>query len=251
MLKGRERWFADVIQAGLETRVLVEPELLVHATPAILAKTMPRDVLVRMFEGALTSGTISPEAIVQTITPELLAEHVAPSVVWECIVTAAERADIDQGTKDSEARDWLRRSVESALRNNVLTPAHLMRHVDAKVLVNHLPDDLTAKLIEASLAAGKMTPELIIDVLGVEPITSYSPTNVVWDCISEVGEGVVARVDVVHAAPEPAKTTAKRFMVDDMDDDMVSMTIDEPGENTAITATGSPAVKSPTSLAKS
>jgi hypothetical protein len=208
MLSTRERWFADVLQAGLDTRVLVEPELLVHVTPGVLAKSMPRDVLVRMFDSALNAGTLSPEAIVQTITPELIAEFVAGSLVWESIVTAAERANISKGTDDKNAREFIRRVVDAGLRTKVLTPTHLLQHVDSKVLVNHLPDELTAKLIESSLAAGKMTPDLIIDVLGPDPVAAHAPTNVVWECLAEVGEGLLLKDGGDKLLTSSAPTTA-------------------------------------------
>lgn len=193
MLSNRERWFADVLQAGLDTRVLVEPELLVHVTPGVLAKSMPRDVLVRMFDSALSAGALSPEAILQTITPELIAEFVEASLVWESIVSAAERANIAKGTDDKNAREFVRRVIDAGLKTQVLTAVHLLQHVDAKVLVNHLPDELTAKLIEASLAAGKMSPELIVDVLGPDPVAAHAPTSVVWECVAEVGEGLLLK----------------------------------------------------------
>ena len=232
MLKGRERWFAEVLQAGLETRVLEAPEILLHVTPAVLAKSMPRDVLIRMFDTALTTGTISPSAIVETVTPELLAEHIPPTLVWESIVAAADRVDIPKGTDGKPARDFLRRAVDAALDSGVLTAPQLVRHVDPKVLVNHLPDVLTASLIEMSLAAGRMNPELIVDTVGVDAIAAHAPTNVIWACLAELGAALVA-ADVkdspkieptVTIPPTPSKP---KMTLDYMDDNIVSLHVDE------------------------
>lgn len=259
MLSARERWFADILQAGLETRVLVEPEVLVHVTPAVLSKSMPRDVLVRMFDSALSAGMLSPEAVLQTITPELLAGHVQGSLLWECICAAVERVDIAKGTDDKMAREFLRRALDSGLRTHVLAPAHVVQHVDARVLVHYLPDELMAQLMESGLAAGRMSPELVIDVLGVEPIATYVPTNIVWECLAEIGEGLLlkddapratatpaapssaisaalAKVDVVDAV-DLAKSSPKRIVMDYMDDDMVSMSVEDDGNH----ASGLPA----------
>jgi hypothetical protein len=59
--------------------------------------------------------------------------------------------------------------------------------VDATVLGHHFPDALTTKLLEASLTAGRMNPELIVDTLGVEAISKHAPTRVVWECLAKVG----------------------------------------------------------------
>lgn len=231
MQRGRERWFAEVLQAGLETRVLEAPEILLHVTPAVLAKSMPRDVLVRMFDAALTTGTISPTEIVETVTPDLLAEHVPPSLIWECVVAAAERADIPKGTDDKSARDFLRRAVDAALDTGVLTAPKLVRHVDPQVLVNHLPDVLTASLIEMSLAAGRMNPELIVDTVGVDAIAAHAPTTVIWACLSELGQGLVdfkePKVEpLVQTIPPPPPGAKPKLALEYMDDSVVSLQVD-------------------------
>ena len=78
MSTGREQWFADVLTAGLDTRVVVEPDIVAHVTPAVLASSMPRDVIVKLFDAALASGTMSPVAVVETATPALLAAQRCP-----------------------------------------------------------------------------------------------------------------------------------------------------------------------------
>jgi hypothetical protein len=243
MLKGRERWFAEVLQAGLETRVLEAPEILLHVTPAVLAKSMPRDVLIRMFDTALTTGTISPTAIVETVTPDLLAEHVPATLVWESIVAAAERADILKGTDGKPARDFLRRAIDAALDSGVLTAPQLVRHVDPKVLVNHLPDVLTASLIEMSLAAGRMNPELIVDTVGVDAIAAHAPTDVVWACLSELGTSLVADVKekVEPKVVIPPATTAKpKMTLDYMDESVVSLSVEVDEEDFGSLDSGPP-----------
>lgn len=201
MLSGRERWFADILQAGLDTRVLAEPDILAHVTPAVLAGSLPKDVLVKLFDAALTSGTISPQAVLKVATPELIAEHVKGPLVWACFVAAAERAGIAKGTDDAQARELLRRAVGAGLRETVLMPDDVVRHVDAKVLGHHFPDALTTKLLEVSLAAGKMNPELIVETLGVEAIAKHAPTPVVWACLVELAQSLLAEE---APAPKPA-----------------------------------------------
>ena len=111
MSTGRESWFADVLSAGLDTRVVVEPDIVAHVTPATLASAMPREVMVKLFEQALSSGTMPPIAVVETATPALLAAHVTHSLLWTCVAQAAQRAGLVDGSApvSEESREFLRR----------------------------------------------------------------------------------------------------------------------------------------------
>jgi len=212
MPTGRARWFADVLQAGLDTKLLAEPDILAYVTPAVLAGAMPKPVLVRLFDAALSAGTISPKEIVQTASPELIGEHVAPALVWSCIAAGSERAGIpevngEQPKNEIGAREFLRRGLDSALSTGVLTPKDIVQHVNAKVL-GHFPDALTTKLLEVSLAAGKMNPELVIETLGVESIAKHAPTGVLWACFVKASEASTTASASASASPSPSATVA-------------------------------------------
>jgi len=209
----RELWFADVLSAGLETRVLAEPDILVHATPAILIGSLPKDVVVKMLDATLTTGTMSPQAVVQAAPPAILAAHVPQPVIWECLAAAAQRAGFSgDGTAEADgAREFLRRALEQALAHGVTTPKDVVEDVNASVLGHHFPDALKTKLLEASLALGRMNPELIVETLGVEAISKHAPTHVVWACLARTGaprEGDAARA--APAAPAEPKSESKR-----------------------------------------
>jgi len=208
MPTGRARWFADVLQAGLDTKLLTEPDILAYVTPAVLAGAMPKPVLVRLFDAALSAGTISPKEIVQTASPELIGEHVAPALVWSCIAAGSERAGIPEvnGEKpknETGAREFLRRGLASALSTGVLTPKDIVQHVNAKV-IGHFPDALTTKLLEVSLAAGKMNPELVIETLGVESIAKHAPTGVLWACFVKASEDSTTALPLPSPSPSPS-----------------------------------------------
>lgn len=185
----RPPWFADVLRAGLETRVLTEPDVLTHATPAVLIASLPKDVVVKLLDATLATGTMSPEAVVQTATPELLAAHVPEPVIWECLAAAAQRAGFaGDGTPDAAgAREFLRRALEAALTRGITAPKDVVEDVNAGVLGHHFPDELKTKLLEASLLAGKMNPELILETLGAPAIAQHAPTHVVWACLARTG----------------------------------------------------------------
>lgn len=185
----RPPWFADVLRAGLETRVLTEPDVLTHATPAVLIASLPKDVVVKLLDATLATGTMSPEAVIQTATPQLLAEHVPGPVIWECLAAAAQRAGFaGDGTPDAAgAREFLRRALEAALAHGITAPKDVVEDVNASVLGHHFPDELKTKLLEASLLAGKMNPELILETLGAPAIAQHAPTHVVWACLARTG----------------------------------------------------------------
>ncbi|HWO26113.1 MAG TPA: hypothetical protein VNO30_45615 [Kofleriaceae bacterium] len=203
MPPNREQWIADVLRAGLETHILSEPDILTHATPAVLIGSLPKDVVIRLLDTTLVTGTMSPEAVLQTATPEILSAHVPPMVIWDCLAAAAQRAGFaGDGTPEApEAREFLRRALAQALTHAVTAPKDVVEDVSAQVLGHHFPDELKTKLLEASLAAGKMNPELIIQTLGVAEITRHAPTELVWACLARTGapHGTAARAAVAAA----------------------------------------------------
>jgi hypothetical protein len=184
----RQLWYADVLRAGLDTAIFDEPDILTHATPAVLIGALPKDVLVKVLDATLSTGAMSPEAVVQTVGPEILAEHVPSPVIWACFVAAAERAGIpSDGASSSGSREFLRRALDRALAHGVAAAKDVVEDVDAKVIGHCFPDALTTKLLEASLAAGRMNPELILETLGVDDIARHAPTKVVWSCLARTG----------------------------------------------------------------
>jgi hypothetical protein len=210
-LSNREQWFADVLRAGLETHILAEPDILAHATPAVLIGSLPKDVVVLLLDATLATGSMSPEAVVQTATPEILAAHVPPPVVWACIAAAAQRAGFaGEGQPEAAgAREFLRRALDQALTHGIATPSDLVDDVNANVIGHHFPDSLTTRLLEASLAAGRMNPELILETLGTAAISKHAPAHVVWACLARTGAPPAAArgAEPQPAPPQPAPPT--------------------------------------------
>jgi hypothetical protein len=240
----REKWFADLLRAGLETGVLSEPDILAHAPPPVLIGSLPKDVVVRLLDVTLTSGAMSPQAVVQTLTPELLAAHVPAPVIWGCLAAAAQRAGFagDGVPEGSGAREFLRRALESALTHGIATPKDVVEDVNASV-IGLFPDALTTKLLEASLAAGKMNPEVILETLGAEAIAKHAPTHVVWASRARTGSPreQLASAPVAPAAPTastppapPPRRPALEVIEDDLGDPSVSMEVTQDKEDPAL-----------------
>ena len=105
MLDARRRWFAQMLEAGLGERIIEPGDVLKHATPDVLAKNLPPELMSKMLQVSLEAGSMTPEHVLQTVTPHLLAEHVPHDVLWACINTGAERAGLSQEDTDVHGAD--------------------------------------------------------------------------------------------------------------------------------------------------
>jgi len=92
--EGRERWFARMMESGLENKVFAPADVLTHATPDVLASNLPPELLSKVLASSLAAGAMTPERVLETVTPELMARHIPHDVLWECIASAAQRAGV-------------------------------------------------------------------------------------------------------------------------------------------------------------
>ena len=142
----RQLWYADVLRAGLDTAIFDEPDILAHATPAVLIGSLPKDVVVKLLGATLATGAMSPEAVVATASPDILAEHVPSPVIWACFVAAADRAGIPgDAVASSGSREFLRRALDRALAHGVSNAKDVVDDVNATVIGHHFPDGLTTR----------------------------------------------------------------------------------------------------------
>lgn len=104
-------------------------------------------------------------------------------------------------------RTFLQKVLASGLENSTIKPPDVIKHADAHVLAFNLPNELKAKLLQASLDAEKMTPELVIETLGTVAMAANLPTHVLWNCIAEAAQklltGQLAGAVKTEAAPTP------------------------------------------------
>jgi hypothetical protein len=99
--EARQRWFAAILEAGLEERLLGPAELLTHVTPELLAAHLPGEILGEILAVSLESHTLTPASLLETVTPDLLAEHIPHEVLWACIAEAVERAGIPKSAQSA------------------------------------------------------------------------------------------------------------------------------------------------------
>jgi hypothetical protein len=87
----RRRWFASILQAGLEEQILGPTQVLDYVTPDVMAHHLPPEVLSAVLEASLAAGAMTPDRVLETLTADVLAMHIPHDVLWKCVADAAER----------------------------------------------------------------------------------------------------------------------------------------------------------------
>jgi hypothetical protein len=94
----RKAWFAKVVESGLQNQIFNATDVLAHATPDVLATSLPPELLSKILAASLAAGSMTPDRVLETLTPELMAAHLPHDVLWACIAAAASRAGVVERT---------------------------------------------------------------------------------------------------------------------------------------------------------
>jgi len=94
----REKWFAHMLQVGLEEKVVTPALMMGHVTPELLAHHLPPEELGKVLASALAEGTMNAEGLLKTLTAKTLVEHMPLDVIWACVEAGAERTGIGSGS---------------------------------------------------------------------------------------------------------------------------------------------------------
>lgn len=89
---------------------------------------------------------------------------------------------------------WFARMVESGLEQSMFAAGDILAHATPEVLATHLPPELLAKVLQASLAAGAMTPERVLETVTPAMLAQHVPHEVLWACIAAAAQraGVIS-----------------------------------------------------------
>jgi hypothetical protein len=94
-LEARQRWFARMMESGLEQKIFAPSDVLAHATPDVLATSLPPELLSKVLAASLSAGAMTPDRVLETVTPEAMSKHLPHDVLWACIASAAARAGVN------------------------------------------------------------------------------------------------------------------------------------------------------------
>jgi len=81
--------------------------------------------------------------------------------------------------------EWLGILLASAIDNEIMTPADVIKYATPEILAAHLPPDVMSQILAASLKAGTMTPEVILDVADTQILSHNVPVNILWASIQD------------------------------------------------------------------
>lgn len=90
----RETWMAVVLAAALDHGILQPDDVLAHASPEVLARHLPPDVMSAVLSASLAAGTMTAEVILRTVGPDVMARSIPMDILWGAVSAGARRAEI-------------------------------------------------------------------------------------------------------------------------------------------------------------
>lgn len=212
----RTKWLARMLELGLESHVFEAPDIVAYATPEVLSECLPPEAMSLLLKETMTRGAMTPDLIVATLRAETLAQYIPHNILWSCISGAAERNGLGaQGSKATDAkRKFVMGAMGAGLECGMLAPEDVVKHVSPEVLAFYLPTQLKAKLLHETLRVGKINPQIVLEVIGVEGLALHAPPAVIWACLVE-SAGRALGSPMARGSTEPAIAGRPSMAADD------------------------------------
>ena len=184
-------WLGYALQEGIKHGLTDAREMLAHATPEVLVAQLPRELTTQLIAGALKTGRLTPESVLEVAPPTVLAEHLESNVVWSCLRDAAEAANLTTvgGTASAAGKRWMGDILGRAIADGLTSADDVVSHVPPHEWVKDAPParalgDAGARPVQgrrsiAKLALEHLTPEVMAENL--------SPP-LVWACIVDAAQ---------------------------------------------------------------
>jgi hypothetical protein len=83
---------------------------------------------------------------------------------------------------------WFTALVQAGLDTRFVTERDVVAHATPAVMIAALPRDVLAKVFDAGLGSGKMTPESVLATVTTETLVEHTPASVTWACLAAVAE---------------------------------------------------------------
>jgi hypothetical protein len=201
-------WLGYALQEGLKHGLTDAREMLAHATPEVLVAQLPRELTTQLLSGALKTGRLTPESVLEVAPPMALAEHLEASVLWSCLSDAAEAANLVTvgGTASAAGKRWMGDILARGITDGILTPDDVVRHVPPAEWVRDAPPQVLAEMLAAGLARGTFDAKLALAHLTPEVLAENCSPPLIWKCIAEA---VQRAFNLGDAATHAANTLEK------------------------------------------
>jgi hypothetical protein len=105
---------------------------------------------------------------------------------------------------------FLEGSLATGIEAGFVRPEDIFEHIRPETLAKLLPVKLKAKLLGACLNSSRVTPSFLLDVVGLEALSQYAPSQLLWRCIEASMQRALGS-EVTPASSEiPAKKSKKK-----------------------------------------
>ncbi len=183
-------WLGYALQEGIKHGLTDAREMLAHATPEVLVAQLPRDLTTQLISGALKTGRLTPESVLEVAPPAVLAEHLESSVVWSCLRDAAEAANLTTvgGTASAAGKRWMGDILGRAISDGLTSADEVVKHVPPHEWVKDAPPHVVSEMLAHGLAKGAFDPKLALEHLTPEIMAEHISPPLVWACIVDAAQ---------------------------------------------------------------
>jgi hypothetical protein len=180
-------WLGYALAEGIKGGLTDAREMLAHATPEVLVAQLPRELTTQLISGALKTGRLTPESVLEVAPPLALAEHLEASVLWSCLSDAAEAANLTTqgGSASAAGKRWMGDILGRAIADGLIAPDDVVRHVPPAEWVKDAPPQVLAEMLAHGLGKGSFDAKLALEHLTPEVLAEHLSPPLIWKCIAE------------------------------------------------------------------
>ena len=106
-------------------------------------------------------------------------------------------------------RSFLEKVLAVGLDEGTVLPTDVVEHAGPVVLARHLPIDLRAKLLAASLGAPAMNADLVVTTVGTLALCEHMPVHLLWACVAQCAKRALADDRGLEPSPPGPRSKAE------------------------------------------
>jgi hypothetical protein len=203
-------WLGYALQEGIKHGLTDAREMLAHATPEVLVAQLPRELTSQLIAGALKTGRLTPESVLEVAPPSVLAEHLESNVVWSCLNDAAEAANLTTvgGTASAAGRRWMGDILGRAIAEGLTSADDVVKNVPPPEWVKDAPPHVISAMLAHGLAKGVFDPKLALEYLTPEVMAENLSPPLVWKCIADAARKTFGLGDAAQNASDTLEKAA-------------------------------------------